>query len=126
MDIPAINYQNSMNKSKMTENDRKTNDIIKPTVSEKINRFLINGSGGSGTSLLRGLLNAHSKLEKKQLDMIAANWVGERAAGAGFNSDENALQLFWVGGERSLARCSKVELAKQLLAAIAEQFGKQD
>ncbi len=66
--------------------------------------------------------NARIKLENKKLDMIAANWVGVRAKGAGFNSDENSLQLIWADGERSLPRCSKGELAQQLLSTVAERF----
>jgi phosphopantothenoylcysteine decarboxylase/phosphopantothenate--cysteine ligase len=70
--------------------------------------------------------NARAKLQNKRLDMVAANWVGERAEGGGFNSDENALQLIWAEGERSLPRCSKAELARLLLATVAEQYHKQD
>ncbi len=70
--------------------------------------------------------NARAKLEQKRLDMIAANWVGERAGGAGFNSDENALQLIWLDGERSLPRSSKSELAGCLLDVVAERFRKED
>ncbi len=70
--------------------------------------------------------NARAKLQHKQLDMVAANWVGERAGGIGFNSDENALQLIWADGEQSLSRCSKVELARQLLSVVTERYGKQD
>ncbi len=70
--------------------------------------------------------NARSKLEKKRLDMIAANWVGGRAEGAGFNSDENALLIIWAGGEQSLPRCTKAELARLLLATVAERYHKQD
>jgi phosphopantothenoylcysteine decarboxylase/phosphopantothenate--cysteine ligase len=69
--------------------------------------------------------NARKKLQRKQLDMIAANWVGERAEGAGFNSDENALQLIWAEGERSLPRSDKRELARQLLGAVAERYRKR-
>ena len=70
--------------------------------------------------------NARTKLQRKHLDMIAANWVGERAKGAGFNSDENALQLIWADGERLLSRCAKDELARGLLTVVAERFNKQN
>jgi phosphopantothenoylcysteine decarboxylase/phosphopantothenate--cysteine ligase len=69
--------------------------------------------------------NARTKLQHKGLDMIAANWVGERAEGAGFDSNENALQLLWRDGERSLPRASKSELAQQLLGVVAERFHQQ-
>ena len=70
------------------------------------------------------LENARTKLQKKQLDMIAANWVGERAEGGGFNSDENALQLIWADGERLLRRSDKNELARRLLDTVVERFLK--
>ncbi len=65
---------------------------------------------------------ARGKLVAKGLDMIAANQVGERATGGGFNSDSNALQLFWSGGERKLALAPKTVLAQQLMAVVAERF----
>ena len=52
--------------------------------------------------------NALAKLEGKNLDLIAANQVGENL---GFDQDDNALTVYWNGGERELARCSKAQLA---------------
>lgn len=66
--------------------------------------------------------HALSKLEAKGLDMIAANWVGERAGGGGFNSEENALQLFWHGGGEALASAPKTLLARRLMAVIAQRY----
>jgi phosphopantothenoylcysteine decarboxylase/phosphopantothenate--cysteine ligase len=66
--------------------------------------------------------HARSKLEAKGLDMIAANWVGERAEGGGFNSEENALQLFWQGGGEALASAPKTLLARRLMAVIAQRY----
>ena len=63
--------------------------------------------------------NALGKLEAKGLDMIAANEVG---AGLGFDSEENALQVFWEGGSVTLARTGKNKLARQLMTTIAERF----
>jgi phosphopantothenoylcysteine decarboxylase/phosphopantothenate--cysteine ligase len=66
--------------------------------------------------------HARGKLEAKGLDMIAANWVGERACGGGFNSEENALQLFWKGGTEALASAPKTLLARRLMAVIAQRY----
>ncbi|TJY63200.1 bifunctional phosphopantothenoylcysteine decarboxylase/phosphopantothenate--cysteine ligase CoaBC [Sinimarinibacterium sp. CAU 1509] len=63
--------------------------------------------------------HAHGKLQRKKLDMIAANWVG---AGRAFDQDDNALHVFWPGGERELPTASKVDLAGALAALIAERF----
>lgn len=64
--------------------------------------------------------NALAKLTGKNLDMIAANKVGE---GLAFDKDENALTVYWPGGgKRELAFTSKVALARQLIQVIAERY----
>jgi phosphopantothenoylcysteine decarboxylase/phosphopantothenate--cysteine ligase len=63
--------------------------------------------------------NAQDKRLAKGIDMIAANKVG---AGLGFDSEENALHVFWEAGERALPVADKAKLARQLLELIAEQF----
>ena len=63
---------------------------------------------------------ALGKLREKNLDMIAANWVGKTQGG--FDRDENALQVFWQSGQVTLEMMSKTELAKQLLKVCAEKF----
>ena len=63
---------------------------------------------------------ALSKLEKKGLDMIAANQVGTDASG--FEIDFNQLEVFWPGGHHSIAQASKPEIAKQLTQLIAERY----
>lgn len=63
---------------------------------------------------------ALNKLEQKKLDMIAANWVGQDSGG--FDSNQNALQVYWANGQRHLAMTDKNQLAEQLLKLIAERF----
>lgn len=63
---------------------------------------------------------ATNKLRSKNLDMIAANWVGREEGG--FDSDRNALQVYWPGGGQTLAMSDKQQLAEQLLGLIAERF----
>lgn len=65
---------------------------------------------------------ARGKLQRKNLDLICANDVS--VAGLGFNSNDNALHLYWQDGDQALATASKQQLAKQLLAIIAEQYQK--
>lgn len=72
--------------------------------------------------------NARSKLVNKRLDMLAANPVGQ--PGVGFDSDNNALRVFWREGTLDLGRDSKIRLAERLiellagrLATVAEQNG---
>jgi phosphopantothenoylcysteine decarboxylase/phosphopantothenate--cysteine ligase len=63
---------------------------------------------------------ARGKLERKKLDLIAANLVG--AAEGGFERDDNALAVYWPGGERRLGPAPKTEVAAQLVALIAERL----
>lgn len=63
---------------------------------------------------------ARDKLQRKKLDMIAANQVG--VPGIGFDSTDNALTVFWAGGEVELPRCSKKELANQLIEIITQRY----
>ena len=60
--------------------------------------------------------HARAKLQAKALDAIAANDVG--LAGQGFESDYNALRVFTRGGEFTIARSPKSEVADALLNII--------
>jgi phosphopantothenoylcysteine decarboxylase/phosphopantothenate--cysteine ligase len=62
---------------------------------------------------------AGEKLRRKGIDMIAANDVG---GGRGFEVADNALHLYWPGGDESLPEMPKTDLARQLVARIAERF----
>lgn len=70
--------------------------------------------------------NAVGKLTNKNLDMIAANWVGHNAQHGGFDSEVNALQLFWKNGQKNLALADKRLLATQLIDVIAERFNEKN
>ena len=63
---------------------------------------------------------ARDKLTRKNLDMIAANWVGQEQGG--FDSEQNALHVFWPGGDKSLPMTNKTLLAEQLIALIVEHI----
>ena len=63
--------------------------------------------------------HARGKLERKGIDLIAANKVG---AGEGFESEDNALLLIWAGGSEQLERTDKRTLAERLLARIGERM----
>jgi len=62
---------------------------------------------------------ARAKLQNKNLDMIAANWVGQEQGG--FENNENALQVFWHNGQKKLPMTDKKHLARQLIALIVER-----
>jgi len=63
--------------------------------------------------------HARAKLEKKGIDLIAANKVGD---GEGFETEDNALLLIWSGGREQLERADKRALAERLLARIGERM----
>ena len=63
---------------------------------------------------------ALDKLRRKRLDMIAANDVSR--AGQGFNADDNALTVFWQGGQAALPLADKLTLARHLVALIARHY----
>jgi phosphopantothenoylcysteine decarboxylase/phosphopantothenate--cysteine ligase len=65
-------------------------------------------------------IHAREKLERKSLDMIAANPVG--GADSGFGVDVNALRVFWKDGEVDLGESSKTVLAQRLVALVVERF----
>lgn len=67
--------------------------------------------------------NARAKLAAKGADMIAANTVGE---GLGIETSDNALHVFWHGGEHVLARADKALLARRLLALIVERHAARE
>ncbi len=64
--------------------------------------------------------NARAKLARKRVDMIAANRVGE---GLAFDCDDNSLLVLWAGGSEDIASCGKSELARRLIALIAQVRG---
>jgi phosphopantothenoylcysteine decarboxylase/phosphopantothenate--cysteine ligase len=63
--------------------------------------------------------HAKGKLERKKLNLIAANWVGE---GRAFDRDDNALNVFWSDGELAIGPADKTEIARRLAALIAERY----
>ncbi|MDO6543150.1 bifunctional phosphopantothenoylcysteine decarboxylase/phosphopantothenate--cysteine ligase CoaBC [Photobacterium sanguinicancri] len=66
---------------------------------------------------------ARGKLTRKHLDLICANDVVQQ--GQGFNSDTNALHLYWPQGDKALPLTNKSELGKQLIDEITALYRKQ-
>lgn len=64
--------------------------------------------------------HARGKLQKKNLDLIAANRVG--MLGSGFESDDNALTVYSRHGAQTLGPAPKTRLADELLNLIAERL----
>lgn len=67
---------------------------------------------------------AQQKRVRKNLDLICANDVSK--AGQGFNSDTNALHLFWQEGEKALPLSDKSLLGQQLLDEIVSRYDEKN
>ena len=93
----------------------KAPDILSSVSASKRRPFVV----GFAAETERVEQHAREKLLKKNLDMIAANLVGE---GLAFDCDDNALLVLWPGGARTLERAAKADIARQLVALIVERF----
>jgi phosphopantothenoylcysteine decarboxylase/phosphopantothenate--cysteine ligase len=62
---------------------------------------------------------ALGKLTNKKLDMIVANRVGDEH---GFDSDDNAVDIYWQSGEESFPTTAKTALASQIVALVAGRY----
>ena len=65
---------------------------------------------------------ARDKLQRKRVDLVCANRVG--VAGSGFEAADNALHVFWNGGERRFGPAPKTRLAVEVLEFIAERMSE--
>ena len=93
----------------------RTDDILKYLGENKREgRFLC----GFSMETQNMISNSRAKLERKNLDMVAANNVKE--AGAGFQGDTNVLTLITQKEETSLPLMSKEDAANKLLDKILE------
>jgi phosphopantothenoylcysteine decarboxylase/phosphopantothenate--cysteine ligase len=63
---------------------------------------------------------ARAKLQRKKLDVIAANLVG--AEEGGFGADKNALTVVWNEGKVSLPMQNKRKLARELVDIVARLY----
>jgi phosphopantothenoylcysteine decarboxylase/phosphopantothenate--cysteine ligase len=93
----------------------RTSDVL-ATVAARADRPFVVGFAAETESVEQ---NARLKLLKKNLDMIAANEVGHDKA---FDCEDNQLIVLWRNGRHELGKASKVALARELVALIAESF----
>jgi phosphopantothenoylcysteine decarboxylase/phosphopantothenate--cysteine ligase len=112
-----------------TEKIKKTSDSLMLALSRTTDILATVAAGGTRPFVVGFAAetqnverNALAKLEGKNLDMIAANLVGE---GLAFDQDENALTVYWRGGRRELRRAGKARIAAELVALIAERYANR-
>jgi len=97
-----------------------TPDILATITENKGDMFVV----GFAAETERLEENARIKLEKKSLDLIAANWVGSEHGG--FDSHENALTVLWQDGGVELPMAPKEKIARLLIDIVAERFDAKD
>lgn len=90
----------------------RTKDILAALGEQKGNTILC----GFSMETEHMLENSRRKLEKKNLDMIAANNLKDE--GAGFGTDTNILTLITRDGEKQLKLMSKEAAANELLSEL--------
>lgn len=97
---------------------QRTEDILATVAGRKGRPFTV------GFAAETDDLEAHAraKLDNKGLDLVAANWVG---GGRAFDVDDNALTVFWPGGQRELGPAPKRQLGEDLIALIVERLAEQ-
>jgi phosphopantothenoylcysteine decarboxylase / phosphopantothenate---cysteine ligase len=66
--------------------------------------------------------HARTKLLRKNLDMIAANEVGDTKT---FDAEDNELVVLWRGGRCELPRASKLQVARGLVALVVQALGER-
>jgi phosphopantothenoylcysteine decarboxylase/phosphopantothenate--cysteine ligase len=105
--------------TEMTITFKRNPDILAKVASLSIRPFVVGFAAET-----HDLINfAKQKLYQKNLDMIAANWVGGEQGG--FDKEENALHVFWQNGEQHFPLMNKKELAKALLKLIKQQMNQR-
>jgi phosphopantothenoylcysteine decarboxylase/phosphopantothenate--cysteine ligase len=93
----------------------RTPDVL-ATVAARPDRPFVVGFAAETESVEQ---NARTKLMKKNLDMIAANEVGDDKA---FDCEENQLIVLARGARYELGRAGKLALARGLVALIAREL----
>jgi len=106
--------------SKLTLSLEPTTDILNSVTTKNPSLFSV-GFAAETENIEQ---YARAKLEKKNLNMIAANQIGQEQDGSpkGFESEENALNVYWQGGEKVLPTMQKSRLARELVELIATQM----
>ncbi|TPW13952.1 MAG: phosphopantothenoylcysteine decarboxylase/phosphopantothenate--cysteine ligase, partial [Halothiobacillaceae bacterium] len=91
-------------------------DILASITAQSPRPFVV----GFAAETERLLENARLKLERKALDVVAANSVVNAASG--FEVDHNALTVLWPDGSAELPLMHKTLLAERLIELIVERY----
>ncbi|BAN97906.1 phosphopantothenoylcysteine decarboxylase/phosphopantothenate/cysteine ligase [Plautia stali symbiont] len=99
----------------------KNPDIVAGVAALKVQRPFVVGFAAETQNVEE---YARQKRVRKNLDLICANDVAQ--AGQGFNSDTNALHLFWQEGEKVLPLSDKTLLGQQLIDEIVSRYDEKN
>ncbi|WP_045494432.1 bifunctional phosphopantothenoylcysteine decarboxylase/phosphopantothenate--cysteine ligase CoaBC [Vibrio hyugaensis] len=113
--VASQKLKKTENNDQMTINMVKNPDIVATVANMTVQRPFTVGFAAETNDVET---YARSKLVKKNLDMICANDVS--VEGQGFNSNDNAITLFWPEGELPLALESKEALSFRILEKMHE------
>jgi len=94
----------------------KNPDIVATIAALEVKPFTV-GFAAESENLI---VHAQQKLLRKNLDLIIANNIAE--AGIGFNADDNAVTLIDNAQQLVLTQRSKQQLARELIAIIAQKI----
>ena len=116
---PATLAEQKIKKSAddMTINMVKNPDIVADVAALTANRPFVVGFAAETQDVEH---YAKGKMQKKNLNMICANDVSIQ--GQGFNSDQNALKVYWQDGSKDLPLNDKLTLAEELMTLIHRQL----
>lgn len=114
---PVVAQDKKMKKSSPALNLQleRTEDILSQVAASEDSLFTV-GFAAETDNLESYALD---KLQRKGLDMIAANLVGE---GLGFNKNDNALIVLWQDGKHEIELADKSIVARELIALIAKRY----
>lgn len=112
-------------KIKKTSSDNMTIELVKnPDIVARVAALTVKpfvvGFAAESENLLA---HAREKLQRKRLDLIVANNIAD--AGIGFDSDDNAVTLIDEVNENVWPRRSKQQLARDLIAFLAEKIAQK-
>ncbi len=99
----------------------KNPDIVAGVAALSVNRPYVVGFAAETTNVEE---YARQKRIRKNLDLICANDVSQ--SGQGFNSDSNALHLFWQEGEKVLPHERKSLLGHLLMDEIVTRYDEKN
>ena len=107
------------NQAVLAINLEKTDDILFDVAALPARPFTV----GFAAETERVAEHAREKLDRKSLDLIAANRVG--VPETGFGGDFNELEVFWPDGQTRLELAPKRDIARALIELVAARYHAQ-